>query len=145
MRYAALPLLMLVRLCPPLMRQSNQDDPTIPTNTLRVWVLGILGSITLAGVNQVGDLLLFHRPSPSRTPDCQAHLHVPAVLLLSLPIRDYCEPHHPAHLIPSRPPHGARPPARRLYQPGPVQQCVWLFYFFIAVDNLAEWPWWPLY
>lgn len=31
---------------------ANTDDPTMPTNTLRVWVLGLLGSILLSGVNQ---------------------------------------------------------------------------------------------
>lgn len=31
---------------------ANTDDSSMPTNTLRVWVLGILGSCVLAGVNQ---------------------------------------------------------------------------------------------
>lgn len=33
---------------------ANTDDPTMPINTIRVWVLGGLGSIVLSGVNQVG-------------------------------------------------------------------------------------------
>lgn len=32
---------------------SNTDDPTMPVNTIRVWVLGSLGSILLSSVNQV--------------------------------------------------------------------------------------------
>lgn len=32
---------------------SNTDDPTLPVNTLRMWVLGLGGSVVLGGVNQV--------------------------------------------------------------------------------------------
>ena len=31
---------------------ANTDDPTIPVNTLRAWVLGIIWAIILPGINQ---------------------------------------------------------------------------------------------
>ena len=31
---------------------SNTDDPEMPVNTLRVWVLGILFAIVIPGMNQ---------------------------------------------------------------------------------------------
>ena len=39
---------------------ANTDDPTMPVNTLRVWVIGLLWSIILPGMNQ---FLLFRFPS----------------------------------------------------------------------------------
>jgi hypothetical protein len=31
---------------------SNTDDPTMPVNTFRMWFLGILFTIVIAGLNQ---------------------------------------------------------------------------------------------
>lgn len=33
---------------------SNTDDPTLPCNTFRVWVIGIFFTIIGTGINQVG-------------------------------------------------------------------------------------------
>lgn len=39
---------------------SNTDDPTMPVNTLRMWLLGLAGSVLLAGVNQVRPRAVAH-------------------------------------------------------------------------------------
>ena len=39
---------------------ANTDDPSIPVNTLRAWVLGVIWAIILPGLNQ---LLFFRFPS----------------------------------------------------------------------------------
>jgi hypothetical protein len=39
---------------------SNKDDPNIPCNTVRVWIIGLAWTILISGVNQCVSLTVGH-------------------------------------------------------------------------------------
>ncbi|KAJ1980413.1 hypothetical protein H4R35_001136 [Dimargaris xerosporica] len=59
---------------------SNKDDPSIPSLTVRVWILGILFTVVLSAINQ----FFWFRDNPIR-------LEIIIVQLLSYPLGRLCE------------------------------------------------------
>jgi hypothetical protein len=99
---------------------SNTDDPTMPVNTLRMWLLGLAGSVLLAGVNQVRCLRQASvRAYLARAPPSAAEpTALSAVLLLPLPVSHGLVARHPTRDVPDGSLYGTHPSRRPLvHQP----------------------------
>ena len=72
---------------------SNTDDPEMPVNTLRVWVLGILFAIVIPGMNQ---FFFFRYPAVSIT---GVRVHPSLTQLLAPRVFSFPSHHTLRHLV----------------------------------------------